>query len=126
MKPDFLGSLNLIALTVLLVYDFFPNVIPFINIPKSILIGLLILTFVISIVPNRFQKDQSSRLNFKGQLLTAGYIFTLIIIFTLVGGVSQVGISLTNPVMWVVMAISVFDIVKVYKEEKVSQLNSEK
>lgn len=63
MKRYFWGIIALAALTLLLIYDFFPKLIPFINIPKSILIGLILLITVISLFMNRPQKEDVSRFN---------------------------------------------------------------
>lgn len=125
MKTDFYGLLATGFLTLLIIHDFFPGLNLSVYIPKPILIGLMLLTVLISIFRNGFQKDQFTQDNLKWQIITVGYLFALIIILTLAGGVSQVGLSLTNPFLWIVLVISIFDIVNGYKKVRESQLRSE-
>lgn len=126
MKRYFWGIIALAALTLLLIYDFFPKLIPFINIPKSILIGLILLITVISLFMNRPQKEDVSRFNPLWQVILLTYFFSLIIIFTLMGGISQVGLSISNPFLWIVFFISIFDIVKGYKKIRADLLGVKK
>lgn len=125
MKNDFYGTLATGILILLIIYDFFPGLNLSVYIPKPILIGLMLLTVLISIFRNGFQKDQFTQENLKRQIITVGYLFALIIILTLAGGVSQVGISLMNPFLWIVLVISIFDIGKGYKRVRASQHRSE-
>ncbi|MFD1928413.1 hypothetical protein ACFSFY_10150 [Sporosarcina siberiensis] len=125
MKFKLLGITALVLLTFLMIYDFFPKFISYIYIPKSMLLGLILLTFLIGIFMSHFDKGDSSKVTLIWQVVSLAYLFALIMIFTLVGGVSQVGLSLTDPFLWIVFFISIFDIVKGYKKMKVSQLNSD-
>lgn len=73
---------------------------------------------------NHFQKEDVSRFNPLWQVILLTYFFVLIIIFPLVGGISRVDLSLTNPFVWIMFFISVFDIVKRYKKIKVDPKQS--
>lgn len=49
------------------------------------------------------------------------YLFVLILVFTLIGGVSQVGLSLSSPVLWLVIAISVIELIREVKNLRVEE-----
>ena len=115
----FISVLSLLSITILLVYDFFPNLIEIIYLPKSILFALLIIIVIFSIFVNRFQKDDS-RIILLWQIVSTSYLLSLIVVFTVLGGISQVGISLKSPVLWIVIGISIYEIYKQNKKVKVS------
>ncbi|PIC87159.1 hypothetical protein CSV72_04055 [Sporosarcina sp. P20a] len=112
MKRQTWGIIALTALTLLLIYDFFPKLISFINIPKSILIVLILVIALIGLFMNRPQKENVPRFNPLWQIILLAYFIALIMIFTLMGGVSQVGLSLTNPFLWIMFFISIIASVK--------------
>ena len=115
----FIIVLLLLSMTTLLAYDFFPDLIEFIYLPKSILVGLLIIIVVFSIFSNRFQKD-NSRIILLWQMVSMLYLLSLVVVFTVLGGISQVGISLNNPVLWIVIVISIYEIYEQNKKVKAS------
>ncbi|WP_391122516.1 hypothetical protein [Psychrobacillus sp. L3] len=115
----FVIVLMLLLMTTLLAYDFFPDLIEFIYLPKSLVIVLLIIIVFFSIFSNRFQKD-NSRIILLWQMVSTVYLFLLVVAFTVFGGISQVGISLKNPVLWIVIAISIYEIYEQNKKVKVS------
>ncbi|SFP97565.1 hypothetical protein SAMN05421670_0502 [Psychrobacillus psychrotolerans] len=115
----FIIVLMLLSMTSLLAYDFFPDLIDFIYLPKSLVVALLIIIVIFSILSNRFQKD-NSRLILLWQLVSMLYLFLLVVAFTVLGGISQVGISLNNPVLWIVILISIYEIYEQSKKVKVS------
>jgi len=109
----------LLTMTTLLAYDFFPDLLEFFYLPKSILFALLIIIVIFSIFANRFQKDDS-RIILLWQIVSTLYLLSLIVVFTVLGGISQVGISLKSPVLWIVIGISIYEIYKQNKKVKVS------
>jgi phosphatidylglycerophosphatase A len=109
--------LVLLAMTVLLAYDFFPAVNNLISISKPLLITLIIIIVLVSIFSNRTQKEDTKEI-LRYQVITLLYLFMLIVSFTILGGTSQVGITLRNPVLWIVIAISVFEIFQQKKKLK--------
>ncbi|MER2060645.1 MAG: hypothetical protein ABTA16_17640 [Niallia sp.] len=115
----FIIVLMLLSMTSLLAYDFFPDLIDFIYLPKSLVVALLIIIVIFSVLSNRFQKD-NSRLILLWQLVSMLYLFLLVVAFTVLGGISQVGISLNSPVLWVVILISIYEIYEQSKKVKVS------
>jgi hypothetical protein len=48
------------------------------------------------------------------------YLLSLVVVFTVLGGVSQVGISLNSPILWIVIVISIYEIYAQNKKVKVS------
>ena len=48
------------------------------------------------------------------------YLFLLVVAFTVLGGISQVGISLNNPGLWIVIVISIYEIYEQIKKVRVS------
>ena len=115
----FIIVLILFTMTILLAYDFFPDLLEFFYLPKSILFALLIIIVIFSIFANRFQKDDSRIILF-WQIVSTSYLLSLIVVFTVLGGISQVGISLKSPVLWIVIGISIYEIYKQNKKVKVS------
>lgn len=111
--------LILLAMTVLIAYDFFPTFNNLIIIPKSLLITLIIIIVLVSIFLNRTQKEESIEI-LHYQFITLLYLFMLIVLFTILGGSSQVGITLRNPATWFVIAISVFEIFQQKKRAKLA------
>ena len=64
------------------------------------------------------QKDNSPETDFRWQIGMSLYVLLLIIVFTLFGGRSQVGLSLSNPIVWILFVISMIDSMKSYKKVK--------
>lgn len=98
-----------IAMTVLLAYDFFPGAFNLIAVPKTIILVMILLLVSISIFFSR-SKTTTLKQTFIWQLLSTGYLLLLIVVFTMLGGVSQSEISLENPVLWIILAISMMEI----------------
>ncbi|GEN82708.1 hypothetical protein SLU01_10200 [Sporosarcina luteola] len=116
-----LMGFTLILITLLMAYDFFPSFNDLLHIPRSIFIGLLLVIILIGFINNRVQKDSSSKISLWWQVILPSYLLVLIVVFTLFGGASQVGISLSSPVVWILLIISFFDIVKELKKIKLSE-----
>lgn len=103
-----------IAMTILLAYDFFSNLFAHIVIPKILGVLIMLILVSVSIFYSRLKTDKLKEI-LVWQLTSTCYLFLLIVIFTLSGGVSKVGISLKNPILWMVLAISVIEI---YQQKK--------
>ena len=107
--------LVVVFFTLMVVIDFFPNI----GINKSIgTIGVV--TFIALAVFTR-QKGEpvfnSGKQEFIFTLFSGVYIFSILIILTLLGGVSQVGIGLTNPILWGLYLIGILVSYTKYKKE---------
>ncbi|MDF2067468.1 hypothetical protein [Bacillus sp. Cr_A10] len=113
----YLILLWLFTLTVLLVYDFFSTFSDIVNIPKFLLIVLLLVIVIVSIfTSNKNKEDDKVTLYYQTFLLI--YLFGLIILFTILGGTSQIGLNLNNPILWILIAISIFEIFQQKKKVK--------
>lgn len=123
-KTWILSGFILLSIALLLAYDFFPEVNGFIQLSKPLFIGLFLLTLFSDFFINRLQKVPSPKSDLLWQTILSSYLLLLIIAFTLLGGASQVGISLSNPVLWIVLLITFFDISKQYKKMKTAQSTS--
>ncbi|MFF2753051.1 hypothetical protein ACFVR1_04735 [Psychrobacillus sp. NPDC058041] len=115
----FIIVLMLLFMTIILAFDFFPDLFEFIYLPKTLVIAMLIIIVLFSIFYSRFQKD-NSRIILLWQMVSILYLFLLVVAFTVLGGISQVGISLENPGLWIVIGISIYEIYEQNKKVKVS------
>lgn len=115
------SGFTLISITLLMVYDFFPELNGFIQISKPVFIGLVLLILFSGFFLNRTNKESSPKLDLIRQVILSSYLLVLIVTFTLLGGVSQVGISLSNPFLWIVLMITLYEYIKQYKKMKTSQ-----
>ncbi|MHC8516605.1 hypothetical protein [Sporosarcina sp. ITBMC105] len=114
----------LIPLTLLMAYDFFPKLNDFLFLPKPMLIGLLLLVVLLGFFTIHFQEVESAQSSFWWNVSLVSYLLSLIVIFTLLGGNSQVGISLSSPVLWIVVALTVFEMKKEYEKAKAHEVNA--
>lgn len=124
IKYSIIIGLILLPATLLLVNDFFPNFSSVLNISKSLFVWLLLLLLVGGFFVLNFQKDNSKMFIFWWEVVLMLYLFSLIVSFNLLGGTSQVGLTLTNPVPWVLFVSSLFKIKKDYKELKINESNN--
>ncbi|GKV55364.1 hypothetical protein NCCP2222_13110 [Sporosarcina sp. NCCP-2222] len=111
--------LLLSLMTILLLFDFFPGISEIVLVPKPILVGSLLVVYCAGIFLLPFQKEQ--KFDVLWQAVFPLYLLILIVIFTLLGGNSQSGISFSNPILWVVLLISALDIRKSYKKGMADQ-----
>ncbi|ARJ37639.1 hypothetical protein CSV71_15360 [Sporosarcina sp. P21c] len=122
-RHTFLIVLLVLHITVLLAYDFFSNFNELFYIPKLLFIGLILLILLGGFFENRYLKNESLKYGYLFQIALTSYLLTVLIVFTLLGGVSQVGISLSSPVVWILLIITFYDIRKEYKEYKDLQIS---
>lgn len=104
----FFNTLDIIyffVMSLLLVYDFFPNS-PFADfVPTNVLIPLILVLMVLSILLKQYN-DTSKKDLLKAQLFSTIYILLLLVVLTALGGQSKTGISLDSGVLWIVVLIS--------------------
>lgn len=120
-KTSIFAGFTLISITLLMVYDFFPELNGFIQIPKPVFIGLVLLILFSGFFLNRNNSESSPKSDLIRQVILTSYLIILIVVFTLLGGISQVGISLSNPFLWIVLMITVYEHMKQYKKMKTAQ-----
>lgn len=104
------------SFTVLLAYDFFPELSSVVAIPNAIFILILLTLIIVSIIVGK-AKGRTNKASLKWQLVTTLYIIFLVGLFTILGGESAVGISFTNRVFWVVFAVWLIDIIFRWRRE---------
>jgi len=106
---------TLFVISLLLAYDFFPALNSILYIPKALLIllfiGMVLFSFFIGQGKEKSTKEIPTR-----QIVFLVYTLALIIVFTAMGGTSQVGISLDSPALWIVVVISVIQIQRQWKK----------
>ena len=115
-KDWILMGLILLSITELMAYDFFPQLNELLFVPKPLIIILLLLILFSGFFVTRLQNDSSQKFKFLWQVAFTSYLLALLIVFTLLGGVSQVGLSLSSPALWIVLVISLFEIYQEYKK----------
>ncbi|WP_285765837.1 hypothetical protein [Peribacillus sp. SI8-4] len=100
-----MNPVYLIVITCLLVYDFFPNILPNIILPEIIL-GLLIGFYLSLLLKKDRHADHGTR--FRVQMLSTLYLLFLIGLLKALGGKSSVGISFDNAFLWLVLLLPSF------------------
>ncbi|MCM3758068.1 hypothetical protein M3197_11395 [Sporosarcina aquimarina] len=110
-----------ISITLLMACDFFPKLNEVLSIPKPIVSVFLLLMLFVGCYTTPLLKNNTLRFNFLWGAATVIYLMGLIIVFSLLGGNSQVGLSLSSPALWIVLAISVFELYREFKKLKAAQ-----
>jgi len=98
-----------IALTLLLVHDFFPDSFLSNLIPIKLNVWIILSLCLISILFKRLRRSDG-KVNRKGQILSLIYLISVILILTYLGGESASGLGLGNVGVWIALAISIGEI----------------
>lgn len=98
-----LYGVDLIIIFLLLYIDFFAHDTS--NAIILVLVGVLAVSTIISAYADR--DEPQKRIGFFS-LVTTIVIFLLMLIFERAGGVSEIGLSLENPIVWAVFLISLW------------------
>lgn len=93
-----------------MIYDYFPDTSLSNIIPRNINIWIILSLYLISILFKRFRRPNNIE-NIKGQVITLIYLFSVMLVLTILGGKSTSGIGLNNIGVWVTLAISIGEIV---------------
>lgn len=101
--------------TLIVVIDFFPEIGINISIVIMGVVTCIALAFITRQKGEPIFKSSKQKLIFS--LFSGIYIFSLLIILSLLGGVSQVGIEWTNPILWGLYLIEVLVSYTKYKRE---------
>ncbi|MFN7252383.1 MAG: hypothetical protein ACK4M9_16620 [Anaerobacillus sp.] len=108
-------ALAVVFFTLVVIIDFFPDI----GINMSIgVIGFV--TFIMFAVLTRQKQEQvfsSSKQVLIFTVFSGTYFFSLLIILSLLGGASQVGVGLTNPILWGLYLIGALVSYTKYKKE---------
>ncbi|POZ56452.1 hypothetical protein LYSIN_01235 [Lysinibacillus sphaericus] len=106
------------VLTLLMIYDFFPELVNIIDIPHNILVSIMLFTFLLGILVGGKKKDTNKTDTFVN-IASMLYLILLVLVLTILGGVSQVGISLSNPVTWLLVVLTIVGVLKKDKKSRV-------
>lgn len=107
----------LFSITMLLIYDYFPNVSLKESLTPTILLSLMYGTVVVLFLLKRFREYTVKEL-FKSQLFTLIYLLILLVVLKLAGGESALGISFSHLGVWIVVIISLLQLVVLWKKLK--------
>lgn len=111
----YLNGLFVFCLTIIIAYDYFPNVSQIVEVPKLVIIFLLIgLLLVGMLFEWKIRVDDKDAL--KWQVFITTYILFLMGLFTVLGGKSTVGMSFNNGFFWLVLLISLLKIISQWKK----------
>ncbi|MGG0644550.1 hypothetical protein ABE021_11475 [Sporosarcina gallistercoris] len=114
-------ALIMSSFTIIMAYDFFPGLNNLLSVPKQVIILLMLLIVLLGFFVTRLRKTHSPKSDLLWSAAFMSYLFVLILVFTLIGGVSQVGLSLSSPVLWLVIAISVIELIREVKNLRVEE-----
>ncbi|RIW34004.1 hypothetical protein D3H55_10430 [Bacillus salacetis] len=87
----------------LLYIDFFAHSTP--QWVITTLFAVIVASILLSYIPKR---DESAKRTGIFSLVTTLFLFSLVVIFDLAGGVSKVGIALGHPIIWALVGISIW------------------
>jgi hypothetical protein len=93
----------LLCFAALLYIDFFAH-----GTPQWVIVTLftaIVASILLSYIPKR---DESAKRTGIFSLVTTLFLFLLVLIFDLAGGVSKVGIAIEHPIVWGLVAISIW------------------
>lgn len=110
------GVIMLMAVTYLLVQDYFPQ-LPGFAAGKWFAVAVIAILFLSGGFAARGNKDEKSQALW--MLGSTFYLLALLVVLPLLGGTSSMGISLSNPIIWLLLAITAVQIyLKMPKKKK--------
>ena len=110
-------GLFLFSITLLLIYDYFPDMSLQETFPSSILLLLMFGTVVASFLFKRLREYTVKEL-FQSQLFMIVYLLFLLAVLKLAGGESTLGISFSHLGVQVIVIISLLQLVVLWKKLK--------
>ncbi|MFJ7368915.1 hypothetical protein ACIQVU_05560 [Lysinibacillus sp. NPDC098008] len=105
----------LVFFTLLFVNDFFPDTALAATLTKKLILIILIVLVIIQIVADKGQYKKLSQKTYVGLTL---YTVGLWIVLTLLGGKSQIGLSFTSPLFYIIVVLLGLDLLRVSKQAK--------
>lgn len=118
VKIGLTGLVSLILLTVLLIFDFFPNYLFFNYLNNGYFFWSLLIALAAVI------SFDSKRLEYKNtfhDFLLPVFIVFLLLILTIVGGSSIHGLSATQGSFWIIVAFCIIDIISLKNRKKTKE-----
>lgn len=103
-------------LSILLIYDFFPSLQNIFYIPRSLLIALMLIAIVLFAIINYTNKNKE-KTSVKFKVFFTIYLLALTALLTVLGGHSLSGISIKNPLIWMIAIVTVLEGFKTKKQQ---------
>ena len=107
-------SLTILFFIFMAVLDFFPSI----GIsPKMAVIGVVLFGILTAATEYRPYTTATPKKRFRQSLIITHAILAVLLVLTLAGGESQSGISLSNPIIWLIYIFSLFASYIRYKKQ---------
>lgn len=116
IKSHFEEIFLYLTITPLLIVDFFPGIFPFTSFDKKLYLYLFLGLILLSLL---LRRSKTTKFNLTHRLIFLLYPLALLLVLSLLGGVSSSGISLSHPVLWLLVLVELF---RIYKERRSSEL----
>ncbi|MCM0623524.1 hypothetical protein M5J14_03180 [Lysinibacillus sp. OL1_EC] len=113
-----LNFVILIFFTLLFVNDFFPDTAIAAMLTKKIILLILVGLVIIQLA---FDKGRYKRLSKKAYIGLTLYTVGLWIVLTLLGGQSQIGLSFTSPLFYIIVVLLGLDLLRLSRQTKRDQ-----
>lgn len=113
-----LNFIILVFFTLLFVNDFFPDTAIAAMLTKKIILLILVGLVIIQLA---FDKGRYKRLSKKAYIGLTLYTVGLWIVLTLLGGQSQIGLSFTSPLFYIIVVLLGLDLIRLSRQTKQDQ-----
>ncbi|AUS86033.1 hypothetical protein AB0Y38_06260 [Lysinibacillus capsici] len=113
-----LNFIILVFFTLLFVNDFFPDTAIAAMLTKKIILLILVGLVIIQLA---FDKGRYKRLSKKAYIGLTLYTVGLWIVLTLLGGQSQIGLSFTSPLFYIIVVLLGLDLIRLSRQTKRDQ-----
>lgn len=113
-----LNFIILVFFTLLFVNDFFPDTAIAAMLTKKIIFLILVGLVIIQLA---FDKGRYKRLSKKAYIGLTLYTVGLWIVLTLLGGQSQIGLSFTSPLFYIIVVLLGLDLIRLSRQTKRDQ-----
>ncbi|RDV32645.1 MULTISPECIES: hypothetical protein [Lysinibacillus] len=113
-----LNFIILVFFTLLFVNDFFPDTTIAAMLTKKIILLILVGLVIIQLA---FDKGRYKRLSKKAYIGLTLYTVGLWIVLTLLGGQSQIGLSFTSPLFYIIVVLLGLDLIRLSRQTKRDQ-----
>jgi len=108
----------LVFFTLLFVNDFFPDTTIAWILTKKIILLILVVLVIIQLALDKGQYKKMSKKAYVGLTL---YTVGLWIVLTLLGGQSQIGLSFTSPLFYIIIVLLGLDLLRISRQSKRDQ-----
>ena len=117
MKNIALHSLLVLAFTVLLISDFFPEFPVIGALPVSFLFVVIIVIYIVMFITKAID-SRDPLYRFKTQLFLTTYLVVMVFALTALGGESELGITPYHEIFWFIVIVSFGDLLFQWRRVK--------